>query len=160
MVEPRAQQQCLGSRSARPIALAAGAVLVTLAMCTVPVAAQKTDVVRLRNGDEITGEIKRLDRGRLEYSTDDMGTVNIEWDEIDALSSVFTFEVELGSGTRFLGTLLEGAPPGSIIGAGCLPVFPATVTMRPYCCSSIVGMTARIIRMVPITFSARLCSQT
>ena len=42
-----------------------------------PLHAQKTDVVTLENGDEITGEIKQLDRGKLEYGTDDMGTVEI-----------------------------------------------------------------------------------
>ena len=39
--------------------------------------AAKTDVVTLKNGDRITGEVKRLDRGRLRYSTDDMGTIYI-----------------------------------------------------------------------------------
>ena len=98
----------------RSIAQTSGAALVAFVMCASTVAAQKTDVVTLRNGDEITGEIKQLDRGRLQYSTDDMGTVNIEWDQIDVLTSVFTFEVELGSGERFFGTLPQGAPSGSI----------------------------------------------
>lgn len=66
-------------------------------------AAQKTDVVTLQNGDRITDEIKRLERGRLEYSTDDMGMLNIEWDEIDVLTSVLTFEVELVVSDFFLG---------------------------------------------------------
>jgi hypothetical protein len=35
----------------------------------------RTDVVTLRNGDRITGEIMRLDRGRLEFKTDDVGVV-------------------------------------------------------------------------------------
>ena len=34
-----------------------------------PALAQKTDVVHLENGDDLTGEIKGLDRGRLKYST-------------------------------------------------------------------------------------------
>ena len=41
------------------------------------VAAPKTDVVVLKNGDKITGEVKTLERGRLEFSTDSMGTVYI-----------------------------------------------------------------------------------
>ena len=41
--------------------------------------AQKTDIVILENGDRITGEIKRLEAGLLNFSTDTMGTVNIEW---------------------------------------------------------------------------------
>jgi len=42
----------------------------------------KTDVVTLANGDRITGEVKRLDRGRLEFSTDDAGTLYLEWDKL------------------------------------------------------------------------------
>jgi len=90
-------------------------VLVVL-LAAPPLHAQSTDdVVVLRNGDRFTGEIKRLDRGRLEYSTDDMGTLNIEWDKIDLIRSVFTFEVELGSGERFCGSFPGGAAAGTII---------------------------------------------
>ena len=39
------------------------------------VAAPKTDVVVLVNGDRITGEVKQLERGILTYGTDFMGTL-------------------------------------------------------------------------------------
>ena len=39
----------------------------------------KLDTILLKNGDTITGEIKRLDRGILSVSTDFMGTIGIEW---------------------------------------------------------------------------------
>jgi hypothetical protein len=53
---------------------------------TGPVYAQvKTDVVRLVNGDAITGEVSDLGRGRLEYKTDDAGTIYIEWDRVVSL---------------------------------------------------------------------------
>jgi hypothetical protein len=38
----------------------------------------KTDVVRLLNGDRITGEVIALERGRLQLKTDDAGTIYIE----------------------------------------------------------------------------------
>ncbi len=38
----------------------------------------KLDVIHLRNGDTVTGEIKSLDRGILSVSTDFMGTIAIE----------------------------------------------------------------------------------
>ena len=44
-----------------------------------PVSAQKDDTIRLDNGDRITGEIKKIDHGILEFKTDDIGTLNIEW---------------------------------------------------------------------------------
>lgn len=71
-------------------------------------AGPKTDVVHLQNGDRITCEIKRLDRGRLEVSTDGMGTVHIEWDDIARIESPMVFQVELQSGKRLDGTLASG----------------------------------------------------
>ena len=42
----------------------------------------RTDVVTLANGDRITGEVVRLERGRLEFKTDDAGTLYLEWDKL------------------------------------------------------------------------------
>ena len=47
-----------------------------------PPAQGRTDVVTLANGDRITGEVVRLDRGRLEFKTDDAGTLYLEWDKL------------------------------------------------------------------------------
>ncbi len=61
--------------------------------------AEKTDVVILKNGDYITGEVKQLDFGLLNFSTDHMGTINIEWDQIvslTALDKYFRFERDDG----------------------------------------------------------------
>lgn len=79
-----------------------------------PVAAQKTDVVILANGDHITGEIKKLDRGKLSYSTDDMGTLSIEWEKIVRITSRDYFEVEVISGLRYFG-YLEPADTGEVV---------------------------------------------
>lgn len=66
----------------------------------------KTDVVTLSNGDRITGEVKRLDRGRLEFSTDDAGTLYLEWDKLVSLvAAARRVEVVTDDGRRFLGTL-------------------------------------------------------
>jgi hypothetical protein len=67
--------------------------------------AAKTDVVVLKNGDRITGEVKSLDRGRLRYSTDSMGTIYIEWDDIETLMSNEYHRLQLTSGRRYYGTL-------------------------------------------------------
>jgi len=32
--------------------------------------ADRTDIITMQNGDRITGEIRKLERGRLEYKTD------------------------------------------------------------------------------------------
>jgi hypothetical protein len=70
-----------------------------------PALAQKTDVITLQNGDRITGEVKNLDRGRVEFSTDDIGTIYLEWDKIATLVSKNVFEVIMSDGRRFLGSL-------------------------------------------------------
>ena len=75
----------------------------------VPAAAQpKTDIVTLRNGDRITGEVVSVSRGRLQFKTDDVGTINIEWDKVVKLEAVGLFEVETSSGRRLLGSLTSG----------------------------------------------------
>ena len=68
----------------------------------------KTDVVILKNGDRITGEIKGLDLGILTLKTDWMGTVEIEWDNIERVKSSFRYTVELRSGVRVVGSLDSG----------------------------------------------------
>jgi len=42
--------------------------------------AKRTDIVFLKNGDCITGEVQELRFGKSEYRTDDVGTVFIEWE--------------------------------------------------------------------------------
>jgi hypothetical protein len=70
----------------------------------------KTDVVTLSNGDRITGEVKRLDRGRLEFSTDDAGTLYLEWDKLVGVVAARYVEVVTTDGRRFLGQLGPASP--------------------------------------------------
>jgi hypothetical protein len=49
---------------------------------TVPALARdKTDVVWLANGDRVTGEVVRLQHGKLEFHTDSIGDIWIEWND-------------------------------------------------------------------------------
>ena len=72
-------------------------------------AAQRTDVLILKNGDHITGEIKKLQRGLLEFKTDHLGTLEVEWPAVARLTSGTDFEVRLDDGRRFYGTLAPDA---------------------------------------------------
>lgn len=65
----------------------------------------RTDVVTLPNGDRITGEVIRVERGRLEFKTDDAGTLYLEWDKVASLVATRFVEVLTTDGRRFLGTL-------------------------------------------------------
>jgi putative salt-induced outer membrane protein YdiY len=73
--------------------------------------AAKTDIVVLKNGDRLTGEIVALRRGLLQFSTDTMGTVQIEWEEIARVESRALFEVDLESGARHFGSLPTAPEP-------------------------------------------------
>jgi len=74
-------------------------------LLTSQVCAQRADKVIMKNGDHITGEIKRLEVGILVFKTDDMGTSNIEWDKIRQVISKDIFDVELQDGRVFYGSL-------------------------------------------------------
>lgn len=74
----------------------------------------KTDIVRLYNGDRITGEIKELDGGILKLSTDSMGTLSIEWQEIAEVESEYYYEFNLSSGARHFGSIEKSARPGQL----------------------------------------------
>ncbi len=68
--------------------------------------AARTDVIVLQNGDRVTGEIKKLEFGKLVYKTDDMGTIDIEWDKVQHVTAITqNFEVEVQNGTIYFGTL-------------------------------------------------------
>lgn len=69
--------------------------------------AEKTDIVYLKNGDRVTGEVKSMDRGLLEFSTDHMGTVYIEWEDIREVTSTTGQAVELTNGQRFYGPMTK-----------------------------------------------------
>jgi hypothetical protein len=77
--------------------------------------AEKTDVIYMRNGDRVTCEIKRLERGRLTASTDGMGTVYIEWEDIAQIVSRQRFIVELEDGERVQGTLAMPFNDGTLL---------------------------------------------
>jgi hypothetical protein len=81
------------------------AIALALSVSATTHAQGRTDVVTLANGDRITGEIVRLERGRLEFKTDDAGTLYLEWDKLSSLVSTRLVEVLTTDGRRFLGSL-------------------------------------------------------
>jgi hypothetical protein len=84
-------------------------ITIALVVCVEAVAygQGKTDVVILANGDRITGEISRLERGRLKFETDDAGTLYLEWDKlVSVVAAKRIVEVLTTTGARFLGPLV------------------------------------------------------
>jgi hypothetical protein len=85
-----------------------------VALAASPALAAKTDVVVLKNGDRLTGEVEQLERGRLSLSTDDMGTVGIEWDKIASVTAAAPFDVDDLRGHRYMGSLAPGPEAGQM----------------------------------------------
>jgi hypothetical protein len=89
--------------------------ILTLAAAPPPVgAAPKSDVVVLRNGSRVIGEIRSMTKSRLELGTDDMGTAQIEWDNIVSLTAHAFFEVEDMDGGLRVGSLRPGPGDGTL----------------------------------------------
>ena len=103
---------------------------------SLPGHAAKTDVVTLINGNAITGEIKLLDFGALRYSTDSMGTVNIDWEDIVGITSDQNLQIELTNGTKYFGKLRASDEDFSIR----VQTASAEVDLR----------TQRVVRITPI----------
>jgi hypothetical protein len=80
--------------------------------------AAKTDVLTLHNGDRVTGEVKWLTRGKLDYSTDDAGRLSIEWVKVSRLTSPHSFEVETASGLKYVGRLVAIDKDGVVVIGG------------------------------------------
>ena len=67
--------------------------------------AQKTDIIVMENGDHITGELKKMEYALITFTTDDMGTLSIEWEKIKHIISEKFFDIDSRDGTMFLGSL-------------------------------------------------------
>ena len=89
--------------------------LLSMTLLPFSVLADKTDIVILKNGDRITGEIERLQAGLLKVSTDAMGTIVIEWRYIAQVLSNGYQSVDTTDGRRYLGKLTS-LEEGEVIG--------------------------------------------
>jgi len=85
-----------------------------LVFLAAPALAQKTDVVKMGNGDRYTGEIKSYSEGRVSLDTFDAGIVSIKWNKILVITSPKTFDVELTDGTHIYGSFAASTPPGKL----------------------------------------------
>lgn len=113
----------------RIIARTACAVVLMLGL-PASAAAQRTDVVTLANGDRITGEILKLDRGRLEFKTDDAGTLYLEWDNLTSVVTSRLVDIETRDGVRYFGSLTPAAARALTVARpeGDVPLSMADVT--------------------------------
>src|SRR4029077_11697521 len=72
-------------------------------------ARDKSDVVVLRNGDRLSGDIHSLEFGILTLSTDNMSTLSIEWPAVRSVASKFAFAIERIDGSKYDGVITTSA---------------------------------------------------
>jgi hypothetical protein len=91
------------------------AVAAAIGLAGTALAAPKTDVIVLVNGDRLTGEVKGLERGKLSFKTDATGTIQVEWNKVASLWSDQYLQVELTSGLRYAGRAPQHDQEGQLL---------------------------------------------
>jgi putative salt-induced outer membrane protein YdiY len=92
----------------------AGFVCTTLLLVAVvqpSLAKRKDDVLVMKNGDRLTGEIRGLQHGELSFKSDYMkDSVRLDWKRVERLESQDQFIVALANGRRYAGRIekIEG----------------------------------------------------
>jgi putative salt-induced outer membrane protein YdiY len=77
-----------------------------LACLSSPAQGERKDVVVMKNGDRLTGKVKRLQNGLLfiemPYAS---GNIGLDWDQVDSVQSTAIFQIILNNGQRLEGTI-------------------------------------------------------
>jgi hypothetical protein len=92
-------------------------VLIVGLLCLVtalPTWAVNTGEVVMQNGDTITGEFKSLVRGQLSYSTDNLGTLTINWDSVATLVDTKVVVLQMTDGTIYQGVMEQPTESGKV----------------------------------------------
>ena len=95
----------------RGVRVAALLLLVALAAGTA-LAAPKVDLIVLQNGTRVIGEVRSMQKARLELGTDDMGTIQVEWGNVTQVTAPEFFEIEDMGGGLYFGSLRPGPGQG------------------------------------------------
>lgn len=91
---------------------AIAAVLLAMALSLAaddPAYAARTDVIVLKNGDHITGEVMQMKQAQLQVKTDDAGTLSIKWEKVASLTTAAQYDLTLRDSRRLFGRLRPGA---------------------------------------------------
>jgi putative salt-induced outer membrane protein YdiY len=83
-------------------------VIVLLVVAPLALAKRNDDVVVMKNGDRLTGEIKRLEEGKLIFSASYMtAEVALDWTQVERLESKDQFNVYLADGDLHTGLIAK-----------------------------------------------------
>jgi putative salt-induced outer membrane protein YdiY len=82
----------------------------------------------MKNGDRLTGDVQRLETGRLLVKTEYAGVVSLDWKQVESVTSAARFQVEFDSGMNLLGVLQRSNGAVRVIaGMRAVSLSPATV---------------------------------
>jgi putative salt-induced outer membrane protein YdiY len=82
--------------------------VVVVAPCAAKV--KRHDTIIMKNGDKLTGEVKRLEQGVLYIETDYFsGSVGVDWLQVEKVESKATFQIVLRDGKRISGSISKDA---------------------------------------------------
>jgi len=77
-----------------------------LACCFSLAQGERKDVVVMKNGDRLTGKVKRLQDGLLFIETPyASGNIGLDWNQVDSVQSTAIFQIILNNGHRLEGTI-------------------------------------------------------
>ena len=98
----------------KPVINMLAVILCFIFLLTSPLfARESTDVIVMKNGDHLTGEIKGLNAGVLYVSMKYiLGTSSLQWSEVARLESKQLFLVKTEDGSVYTGTLNTQSSPG------------------------------------------------
>jgi putative salt-induced outer membrane protein YdiY len=90
-----------------------GILIILLTIMCVAASADRKDVIVMKNGDHLTGDVKKLANGvlyvDLEYVS---GTTGLDWNKVERLQSSAVFHVTLKSGEHLIGKLEKATDTG------------------------------------------------
>src|SRR3954463_12831445 len=77
--------------------------------------AKTIDVIVMKNGDRLSGEIKKIEHGLLYIETPYISgeQVAVDWLQVERIESQRPYRVELDTGKRVRGRIQSDRPPGS-----------------------------------------------
>jgi len=77
--------------------------------------AEKTDSLRLRNGDWVVGDLRDMARGIVTYKTDAMSTVYVKWSRVLTATTEKRFQIYLDDERRYVGSLQASETLGRVV---------------------------------------------
>src|SRR5437879_3520081 len=71
-----------------------------------PVQAKRRDLIIMKNGDRLTGEVKKLENGVLYVAFDyTSGSIGLDWLQVEQVQSTGGFQIVMKNGNRMSGTI-------------------------------------------------------